>query len=130
MGSLVHNREGEMTWYQPSSWLLLFASWSVVMDLSHQPSRTSTVRREWKHHGAPMHTMEHHNHWTGKQRLYIAHQTTCLTKFLSCSVLSHAHFSTPGLSLLLCCGPREKTTMMIYWVYYATFLTILDRVVH
>ena len=101
MGSLVHKRKGEMTSYQPSSWLLLFASWSVVMDLSHPPSRTSTVRWEWKHHDASGHMMEHRNHWTGKQRLYIAHRHTRLTKFLACSVLSHVHFSTIFLPFAL-----------------------------
>ena len=46
MGSVVHKREGEMTSYQPSGSLLLFASSSVVTDLSQ--STMSNIYRPLK----------------------------------------------------------------------------------
>ena len=82
-----------------------------------------------EHHDASDHIMEHRNPQTGKQRLLVAHPNTCFTNFLSCSVLSHAHFSTLCFSLVLCLGPCQRTIMMLRWMHYARLLITHDRVV-
>ena len=46
-----------------------------------------------------------------------------------CLMLTFPDFSILSLSPLLCCGPCQRLTMMILWMYYAMFLITNDRVV-